>query len=67
MKVKIFVINEVGGCFMGNEEELCKAYCQRYGYTYRVEYVTEVWLYESCRAYDSSELTSQPFGGTALN
>lgn len=42
MKVKIFVINEVGGCFMGNEEELCKAYCQQYGYTYRVEHMTAV-------------------------
>lgn len=42
MKVKIYVINEVGICFMGNEEELCKAYCQQYGYTYRVEYMTAV-------------------------
>lgn len=42
MKVKIYVINEVGGCFMWNEEKLCKAYCQQYGYTYRVEYMTAV-------------------------
>lgn len=42
MKIKIYVINETGGCFMGHEEEICKAYCQQYGYTYRVEYMTRV-------------------------
>ena len=38
MKRKIFVINETRGWFPANEEELCKEYCNIYGYTYRVEY-----------------------------
>lgn len=38
MKRKFFVINETGGYFGGWEEELCKAFCKVYGYTYRIEY-----------------------------
>lgn len=39
MKVKFFVVNEVGGCFLSTEEELCKAYCKEHGYTYRTVYI----------------------------
>lgn len=42
MKIKIYVVNETGGYFTSSEEELCKAYCNQYGYTYRVAYVTAV-------------------------
>ena len=35
---KVFVINETTGFFLGNEEELCKEYCEINGYTYRIEY-----------------------------
>lgn len=38
MKVKFFVVNEVGGCFL-SIEELCKAYCKEHGYTYRTVYI----------------------------
>lgn len=38
MKRKFFVINETGGYFVSNEEELCKEYCKINGYTYRVVY-----------------------------
>ena len=34
MKRKFFRINETGGVFAENEEEMCKAFCLIYGYTY---------------------------------
>jgi len=39
MRVKIYVINETGGCFTASEEKMCIEYCKQYGYTYRVEYI----------------------------
>lgn len=40
MKRKFYVINEVKGkVFMEKDEELCKLYCEIFGYTYRVEYM----------------------------
>ena len=39
MKRKFFFINETGGYFAGNEEQICKEYCKVYGYTYRVAYI----------------------------
>ena len=39
MKRKIFIINETGGYFAANEEQICKEYCKKYRYTYRVEYI----------------------------
>lgn len=39
MKRKFFVINETGGYFAANEEQMCINYCRVYGYTYRVEYI----------------------------
>ena len=39
MKRKFLFINETGGYFAGNEEQICKEYCKVYGYTYRVEYI----------------------------
>ena len=38
MKRKFFVINETGGYFAANEEEICKEYYKINGYTYRIEY-----------------------------
>ena len=38
MKRKFFVINETGGYFAANEEQLCQEYCKINGYTYRIEY-----------------------------
>ena len=31
MKRLFFFINETGGYFLSNEEELCKAYCKEHG------------------------------------
>lgn len=39
MKRKIFVINETGGFFAENEENLCKEYCRANDCTYRTEYI----------------------------
>lgn len=39
MKRKFFIINETGGYYAANEEDMCKEYCNTYGYTYRVEYI----------------------------
>lgn len=39
MKRKFYVINETKGVFQEREEELCKLYCEIFGYTYRVEYM----------------------------
>ena len=43
IKRKIFVVytkeNEKKGVFMTNEEEECKLYCEKNGYTYRVDYI----------------------------
>lgn len=36
-KVKIFVLNEKKGVFFN--EEMCKIYCEIYGYTYREDYM----------------------------
>ena len=38
MKRMFYVVNETGGYFLSNEEELCKTYCRDNGYTYRIEF-----------------------------
>lgn len=39
MKRKFYFINETGGYFAGNEENICKEFCRINGFTYRVEYI----------------------------
>lgn len=39
MERKFFIINETGGYFAANEENICIEYCNKHGYTYRVEFI----------------------------